>query len=442
MPSPPSHPCRPHAFGQPVTPALARVPRPRVAAFRTAPRVAALSTALLLAACGGSDGPGGDDVTRDTLPDGTPRTLHASLPPAEAVAPLVPDLVIGRLEGEGPEVFGDVRGIEAGPDGEIFVLDVQALEVRVFGPEGDYRRTISRRGDGPGEIAATNGLVRVADTLFVYDHAKFVILGLHVDDGRELVRHPTPVRSWGYTWTGTRDDQGRNWKHHSVSDRIPGVMPEPGLQETLVQDVMVMHDPATGAVDSVAVGDQVSRAWVQVFGNQGVSFRLLPFASRKSIAVDPTGGFWVTDGSDYRILRLDAQGDTIGVLEAAVPPRPVTAAEREEFRDRLAAESPDAARAAAEMIDHAPSTHPVVRNLFVAADRLWVVRARAPADEGTRIDVFDRDGGYRGSMLLPADASEFFNPRIRGQSAYLILRDELDVSRVARAPLPGGLIDG
>lgn len=415
-------------------------------AFGSAPRtttLGVLALTLALAGCGDSGGSASDLVVRDTLPDGTPRTHHTALAPDSSVPMLVPDLVLGRLEGDGPDVFGDVRGIEAGDDGEIFVLDSQAREVRVFGPEGNHRRTLSRGGEGPGEIGATNGFVRVADTLFVYDHGKFVIMGLHTGDGRELVRYPTPVRSYGYIWSGARDQEGRHWKGATQSPgRTPGVLPENGLQETEVFHYMVVYDPATQRVDSVSLGSGISRAWVQRMGEGGVAFWRVPFDRQQTVAVDPAGGFWSSSGGEYRIARLDETGDTVAVLEAAVEPRPVTDADRDGVvRERLGARAPDIARSVAEMLAIAPTTHPVVGSLFIAADHLWVVRT-PDGDGSKRVDVFDRDGSYRGSVRLPTDAVDFMTPRIRGGHAYLLLRDELDVSYVARAPLPEGLVEG
>jgi len=52
----------------------------------------------------------------------------------------------------------------------VAVLDGQAAEVRVFGPNGAYLRTMGQKGEGPGELSYPEALVALAgDTLAVYD---------------------------------------------------------------------------------------------------------------------------------------------------------------------------------------------------------------------------------------------------------------------------------
>lgn len=401
--------------------------------------LAALASAIGLFGCGGGESMESAGAVFDSLPDGTPIVRYAQLGSVETVVDLQPDLTLGSIDGEGPEVFGDVRGIDAGSDGEIFVLDAQALEVRVFGPEGDFRRTLSRQGEGPGELGATNGMVRVADTLFVYDHRKMSILGLSVDDGRELVRYPTPVRSYSYIWTGVRDDRGRHWKEATHSDAERVYPPEEGLNEGTYRSYMKVYDPSTESSDSVAMGDRTGRSWVQTFEN-GASYRQIPFSASTQAIVDPVGGFWRVSTEAYQIARISASGDTTLIIEATVPARPVTPADHDAIIAAAAEQGPEAARAATDMLDFAPSEHPVLRSIFIAADRLWVVRS-AVGDERARADVFDRDGGFRGAVLFPPGASEYLAPRVRGRHIYVLVQDDLGVAYIVRSPLPEALAE-
>lgn len=400
-----------------------------------------LTLVLPALGCARSESTSADGAVRDTLPDGTPIVRHAALGTAEMVVDLVPDLTLGSVDGEGADVFGDVRGIEAGPDGEIFVLDSQASEVRVFDPDGVHLRTLSRNGEGPGEIGSTNGFTRVADTLFVFDHAKWVILGLAVDDGRELVRYPTPVLSHGFIWGGIRDDRGRHWKLTTHSDAEQVYPPELGMNEGSARVYWKVFDPSTEAVDSVALGELTFQSFVRQFGNQGYSYTQVPFRSTVETIVDPAGGFWQVATEGYRIARLDASGDTTRVIEVDVSPRPVTDADRDAFVARYESQGPDAVRTASDMLEYAPVAHPVVESVFVAAERLWVFRTKA-LDERSRLDVFDREGGYRGSLRLPTGASEYLAPRIRGDRMYVLVQDDLGIPYVVRSPLPDGLVGG
>ena len=92
---------------------------------------------LILVACSSGQPNQRGAVSRDTLPNGTVVVRYGELPAGEVVLAAI-DLRIGEVEGSDPNfIFGDVRGIEAGRDGTIYVLDYQASEVRPFDTEGD-----------------------------------------------------------------------------------------------------------------------------------------------------------------------------------------------------------------------------------------------------------------------------------------------------------------
>ena len=85
--------------------------------------------------------------------------------PAEGVVTL--DLEeLWRAGGEDGEVlFGRITDVVRHRNGEVYVLDNQLCQVEVFGPDGRHRRTLSRQGDGPGEVRQPTGLVLLKDDL-------------------------------------------------------------------------------------------------------------------------------------------------------------------------------------------------------------------------------------------------------------------------------------
>lgn len=55
--------------------------------------------------------------------------------------------------GDNEEVFfGEVAAVISDEQGWIYVLDGQQCQVQVFDPDGKHLRTLSREGDGPGEV--------------------------------------------------------------------------------------------------------------------------------------------------------------------------------------------------------------------------------------------------------------------------------------------------
>jgi len=55
---------------------------------------------------------------------------------------------------EQPYLFGIVEDVVISDQGEIYFLDTQLAEIKVFSIHGEYLRTIGRGGEGPGELLA------------------------------------------------------------------------------------------------------------------------------------------------------------------------------------------------------------------------------------------------------------------------------------------------
>jgi hypothetical protein len=87
-----------------------------------------------------------------------PALVHTD-GPAQGIVTL--DLQeLWRAGGEDGEViFGRITDVIRHPNGEVYVLDNQLCQVEVFDPEGNHLRTLTRQGDGPGEVRQPIGLV-------------------------------------------------------------------------------------------------------------------------------------------------------------------------------------------------------------------------------------------------------------------------------------------
>lgn len=411
---------------------------------RTRPRrlVTARITFVLLpvlawTACDGADAVG-SRAQRDTLADGRVVVRYAGIADhlAEAV---VPDLRIGSIEGAGAETFGDVRGIEVGPDGTVYVLDFQAAEVRAFGPDGRHVATLARRGEGPGELRQANGLALGPDgTLWVQDHGARSLIGLS-PEGQEVARHPMLVNGYGYLWDGVVDRQGVFWQRWAHSDvRFdPGAT---GLQEGTSRSYYKSWDPRTQAYDSVFLGRTVTRSFRVTFEN-GSMVMAIPFSPTLLAARDREEGIWIASSNAYRVARLGAGGDTLLVLEVGVDSLAVTAGDRAAWRERMESTF-ERAPAAREVETFIPDHKPVLAGL--QADdlgRLWVQRT-VHAGEPPLFDLFTPDAEYLGSVSLPRGLDAYFPPVFRGGHVHALVRDDLDVPYVVRAGIPAFAREG
>lgn len=70
---------------------------------------------------------------------------------------------IGVELGDSNYVFASIDALAHGPDGNIYALDKGACCVKVYSPRGDFIRTISRDGDGPGEVTGAFAMAVLGD---------------------------------------------------------------------------------------------------------------------------------------------------------------------------------------------------------------------------------------------------------------------------------------
>ena len=109
-------------------------------------------------------------------------------------------LSIGGASADSIHQFGKISGIGVDGSGEIYVADVLARNVRVFGPSGAYVRTIGHPGSGPGEFGSNvAGVFVVDDQLLVPDLAnqrvsRFDQDGIFVSDSRLDMSRGIPIR--------------------------------------------------------------------------------------------------------------------------------------------------------------------------------------------------------------------------------------------------------
>lgn len=72
------------------------------------------------------------------------------------------ELSIGEKEGSEEYIFSQVIDLGVDDEEKIYILDFQEARIKVFNENGEYLRTIGKRGQGPGEIQRPMNLVITA----------------------------------------------------------------------------------------------------------------------------------------------------------------------------------------------------------------------------------------------------------------------------------------
>ena len=380
----------------------------------------------------------GPPALRETLPNGALLVRYPDLPASDDTVPEVTeanvDLRLGSIDGEDLNlVFGAIRGVQAASDGTIYVLDQQASEVRVFDSGGRFRRTIVRQGEGPGEIAAANGIFLSGDTLlWVHDTGQWTVIGVD-PAGVEVRRFLKPVMSYTYIWNGTFDNLGRYWKEtsHPVGER--NYPPPMGLSHLTDRYYYKSYNLSSGAIDSVYIGEFSHRSYAYSTPEIVWGYYDIRFEASEPVVVNPSGGFWRANTAEYRIARTTEDGDTLVVIESGLPVQPVTAADRAAYVEEYLDIRPELRREAEEVAALLPDVKPILEGMFVDDEgRLWVQRV-TPADAPAFYDLFSEDGDYLGSVRLGFEAA---GPLwIQHGAIYTWITDEMGVGYVVRAPL-------
>lgn len=397
---------------------------------------ASLAAAGIFGACGGEAPHEAWGGRVDSLAGGGMRVVsprEGLWTPATAWR-LREELQIGALEGDGPDVFGDVGDVTVDDQGRIYVLEQQANEVRVFGPDGTYLRTIGHEGQGPGELNVPFGGEVLVDSLarvWVNDSmnrrwelfsAEGEFLGSTVQQGTFF---------GGSTVLG-RD--GAFYQRDQVRANGGGEARSVVVRREIRGDSLV----ATDTLDAPALPDRES---VEVSLSMGSGGRMslslpIPFVHQPGWTFDPAGYFWADPGDGYRLVALSPDRDTLRIVERAYEPVPVTADEITEALEQfttgeLAGSGADVDRS--RIPDHHPAFD---RWRTDPTGHLWV--RRTLGSDRWAWDVFDPEGRYLGPIATDVDLGSLTVQEITADAVYGVLRGKLDEPRVVRLAIVKG----
>ena len=401
----------------------------------------------------------------DTAPDDAGPAAAGLDSPDSPLAPGVEEVyTVGVLDGAEWEMFGRVVGVAFGEDGTLYILDNDAGHVVAVDRAGQFVRTISNKGEGPGELSQPIGMAVFSDG------------SIGVND---LTR--------GIQFFG-RDGEFLREAAFNMTDGAPGT-PIYALPDGTVLSADLVGGSLSrllGGDDAEQEGRPIRRyrldgthdvlhaAWPGPPGEEtemragGVRVVISggePFPLPLAIGVLRDGRVVVADSVGYRIKVLDASGRVTSTLERPLAPVAVTEVIREAERERRRAATqsgggggntvvmmnrlsdavgslrggggvpsgPDPDLMRRMMEDQVrnlafPDEIPVIANLAVDwSDRIWVERSAVPGEIGPT-DILTADGQYFGTIAPDGlQIPDAFGPG--GLLAY-VEADELGVQRV------------
>ncbi|MCY3601399.1 MAG: hypothetical protein OXN85_15635 [Gemmatimonadetes bacterium] len=392
--------------------------------------------------------------------------------PDVSLAPSVEEVyAVGVMDGAAWEMFGSVVGVAFDEDGSLFILDNDAGHIVVVGPGGEFERTISNKGEGPGELNQPLGLAVLGDGRIAVN-----------DIGRGIKvfnRDGESLQEAGFTFeTGSPGAEMHAMPDHSLLSAglagrsLTALMRGEEEEEPEGRPIGRFRLDGTQEEFHLAwAGPPVEDAETQAGNMRIVMSRMEAFPLPLSFGVLRDGRVALADSVGYRVKILGASGQVTGTLERPISPVTVTDEIRDSERERrLAAVAeggsgggggtvimtrtisisgsagsgrpsgpdPEAMRRMredriADMVF--PEEAPVISRLAVdRSDRIWVERSALGGEPGPT-DILTADGQYFGTIApdgvrIPAA----FGPD--GLLAY-IESDELGIQRVRVVRLVG-----
>lgn len=91
--------------------------------------------------------------------------------------------------GEAYEMLSRPMSFAVGPEGSIFVSDIQDQAIKVFDAEGEFIKSIGRKGEGPGEFTYVGSLTFLPDGKFLVMDSMAMRLNLFDQEGTYLTSH-------------------------------------------------------------------------------------------------------------------------------------------------------------------------------------------------------------------------------------------------------------
>lgn len=253
-----------------------------------------------------------------TVPAGAP-VIEYPAAPAPGVDPgtvrMVEDLVIGGDPSNPDALLYRPRDVAVAGDGTIFIADGGTHQIKVFGPDGSFRRALGAEGQGPGEFTGLNYVTIAGERLVAYDGRNrrfsiWTLAGEHVADHKpEVSRSLSSLagRADGtLVWRHTEFDPERGWSRHLTHSTLAGEELGTWLDRPGSSPREISFDDPVAVLQTVLEVLEEPRFLVAAGGQDATYFS--PGAAYQVLALSP-------DGTPRWALRRAGSAPTIAPSE-------------------------------------------------------------------------------------------------------------------------------
>ncbi len=428
---------RPDAAFTVAAPTPARAPRSCRSAIRPSRVASAACTAFVvaaLAACASDQVAEPAVLVRDSAGIRIVEAQQTSWTAASWTIASEPDWLVGEMEGDPNYLLSRVEGALALDGGLTVVANGATNDLRFFDDQGEWVKTLGGEGGGPGEFDYLRALGRCRSDGFTafdinWQQNSYLEDGTFVD--KTMFLAPSGISPYALACDGAGNVLLLGW------GRLEGP-PEIGLHET--RDRLV----SVGAQGEVRA-DFGERLVSERIGTRGGSS---PHpAGRATRFALHDGRAYIGSGERFEVEVWDLDGTLRELIRGPRVPLDMDDAMRESLREdyleRRLSTVDDASRRASIRTAVADMEWPNAVPAFtdVRVDELgviWLRRFSIDTEAPEAWSLLDPDQGYLGDLGLAPRQTLL---TVGADHLLVLVRDELDVERVARLRLHRGAGD-
>ena len=404
--------------------------------WRVLARGGAATLALLLSACGGSTD-AASVVTTDSA--GVRIVTHSAAAMQSTPTVRIGEEVvrIGMLEGPPEYTFQAISGAMQLGNGNVFVVDGRAGDMRVYSGRGEYLTTVGRRGGGPDDFRSSPQIRPFGEDRVIAWDGGTCLLVYSPEGALDRTIGLADSPGFGSWFLGMDPEGGAIFRalgdHHQLRRRADGEMRDTAS--------IIRYAPGGGERSlhlRLAAEDQfVSRS-----GREVASLPVI-FSRPLIIQVSSTG-LLTGDADQLEVQTRGADGETIQIVRVSTGISYTPTDADIEF-GRATMTAAFNRRSSGRTSDHAFRDAPVrnripaVQTLLIdAGGRVWLRQYPRVGDAGQAWLTVDRDGALLGRVLLPFEVEPL---SIGSKHLVGVVRDEWDVEYLVLHRLPRPLLE-
>ncbi len=343
-------------------------------------------------------------LTSREIIDGIEYVRNTALPlRPDITLSLEEELSIGGEDDQGNIILFETGSVIVDEGGDMYIVDRQDAQIKVFDPEGNFIRSIGRKGEGPGEFQV------VAYVMFVPDD-RLLVMDFMARRTSLLERSGDFISSHQWTKSFSQPVLTTD-SSYFVRERVT----EEGA-DALSERRLVMDELDFEGNEIRSFGDYTPPE-MRMLRQGNIMFGMSVPHSPQSIFTGDMANqcFYHCLNDTYLIEVSNTEGNVFRKIDRPYDPLPYTSKDKEEVLARFRERGNPEQMKLVEGMDFPAVKNVMERMTTDDEGNLWVAthEIREEGDvEARAYDIFDRDGTYDMRLWLEKRPSAFMRGKM------------------------------